>query len=396
MASSVFEPIMIANVLVRNRFVHSATHEAMSAADGRITDRLVKRYATLAKGGVGLIIPGHFYVHPRGKAHGNQTGIHADTMVPGLEKLVAAVHRNGGKIAFQLAHGGRQSPKKVIGQPPLAPSGKGRDPVSLNKPAQMDGDHIAATIQAFVEAARRACQAGADAIQLHAAHGYLINEFLSPFFNRRKDLWGGSARGRFRFLQEIVIRIRDALSDDFPIMVKLNTDDGTPRTGITSELAASYARWLVDLDVAAIEVSCGSYYGFQTIRGDIPVAELLPGLPFWMRPFASVKMSAQRRGNRFTEAFNLAAAQVIKPVMQDVPLMLVGGLRRLDQMEELVASGAADMISISRPLIREPYLVRRFAAGKAVQASCISCNRCFAAMFNNIPIRCYQTGAPPH
>jgi len=392
MPSLMFEPVMIGNVEVSNRFVHSATHEAMSAENGSISDALIKRYVRLAKGGVGLIIPGHFYVDPLGKAHGNQTGIHSDSMAPGLGKLVQAVHHNSGKIAFQLAHGGRQSPKNVTGHAPLAPSRNGRDPVSLNKPVQMDETQIARTIDAFGAAARRAREAGADAIQLHAAHGFLINEFLSPFFNRRKDSWGGSDTGRFRFLKEIVIQTREALSGDLPILVKLNTDDCTPGTGITPELAATYAGWLVDLDVAAIEVSCGTYYGFQTIRGEIPVAELVPGLPCWMRPLARLKMGAQRRANRFKEAYNLAAAQVIKPAMQDAPLMLVGGLRRLDQMEELVAGGAADMISMSRPLIREPYLVRRFAEGKAAQATCVSCNKCFAAMFNDIPIRCYQKG----
>jgi 2,4-dienoyl-CoA reductase-like NADH-dependent reductase (Old Yellow Enzyme family) len=309
-----------------------------------------------------------------------------------LAKLVDAVHHNNSRIAFQLAHGGRQSPKKVTGRAPLAPSGNGRDPVSLNKPRQMDEPQISKTIHSFVAAARRASEAGADAIQLHAAHGFLINEFLSPFFNRRRDAWGGSDEGRFRFLKEIVIQTRDELSGELPILVKLNADDGTPRTGITPELAATYAGWLVDLGVAAIEVSCGSYYGFQTIRGEIPVADLVPGLPCWMRPIARLKMSAQRPGNRFKEAYNLAAAKVIKPAMEDVPLILVGGLRRLDQMEELVAGGDAEMISMSRPFIREPYLVRRFAEGKAVQASCISCNKCFAAMFNDVPIRCFQKG----
>ena len=134
--SSMFQPIMLGQLKVKNRFVHSATHEAMSAEDGRIGDEIIRRYARLASGDIGLIIPGHLYVKPQGKANQRQSGIHADAMIPGLEKLVGAVHARGGKIAFQLNHGGRQCTRKIVGQAPLAPSGRGRDPVSLS----IDGD----------------------------------------------------------------------------------------------------------------------------------------------------------------------------------------------------------------------------------------------------------------
>ncbi|MCB2148330.1 MAG: NADH:flavin oxidoreductase [Deltaproteobacteria bacterium] len=392
--SCLFESIMLADVKIKNRFVHAATHEAMAADDGSITDDIVRRYTRLAKGDVGLIIPGHLYVHPLGRAHNRQSGIHTDAMIPGLKKLADAVHAHGGTIGFQLAHGGRQSPRRILGQAPLAPSSRGRDPVSLNKPVSMDEHQILESIEAFAAAAKRAHQAGADAVQIHAAHGYLINEFLSPYFNHRKDSWGGSEAGRFRFLEAIVTRVQKAVPDGVPVLVKLNTNDFTPRNGITPDLAATYAKWLVELGVAAIEVSCGTYYGFQTIRGDIPGAELVRALPAWMRPVARLKMKMQGPANRFKEAYNLDAALTIRPVMKGVPLILVGGMRRLSQMEKTVSRGVADMISMSRPFIREPSLVRRFSEGKATEAACISCNRCFAAMFNTIPVRCYQKGRP--
>jgi len=390
--SSMFEPVMIGKIEIKNRFVHSATHEAMSADDGSITDDIINRYIKLAKGDIGLIIPGHLYIHPLGKANNNQSGIHSDSMIPGLRKLVKAVHANNGKIAFQLDHGGRQSPRKIIGQAPLAPTNKGIDPVSLNKPIRMGENQILRTIEDFGSAAQRARKAGADAVQLHAGHGFLINEFLSPFFNHRKDSWGGSEVGRFQFLKEIVIKVREELTDDIPVLVKLNANDFTPNTGITPDLAAKYAKWLVELGIASIEVTCGTYYGFQTIRGEIPGAELVRALPFWMRPAARLKMKYQSHSNRFKEAYNLTAAKTIKPFLNGTPLILVGGVRRLDQMEKLVSDGTVDMISMSRPFIREPSLVRRFSKGKAIESSCISCNKCFAAMFNEIPIRCYQKG----
>ncbi|MFH1980303.1 MAG: NADH:flavin oxidoreductase [Pseudomonadota bacterium] len=392
--SPMFQPITLGAVTVKNRFVHSATHEAMAADDGAVTEEMIKRYRRLAKGDIGLIIPGHLFVHPLGKAHEKQGGIHSDVMISGLKNLVDAVHAHDGIIAFQLAHGGSQCTRKTLGQTPLAPSGNRRDPVSLNKPVQMSEHQILETIAAFASAAKRARVAGADAVQLHAAHGYLINEFLSPFYNHRKDAWGGTDAGRFRFLKAVFTSVREALPDGMPILVKLNTNDYTPQAGITPDLAAVYTQWLVELGVAAVEVSCGTYYGFRTIRGAIPGAELARALPAWMRPVARVKMHLQAAGNRFTEGYNLSAAQTIKPVMAAVPLILVGGMRRLSHMEDIVSRGAADMISMSRPFIREPSLVRRFAEGTSSEASCVSCNKCFAAMFNTMPVRCYRKGLP--
>ena len=179
--SLLFQPCRIGQLEVRNRFVHSATYECMAGTDGEVTDDLVNRYRNLAKGEVGLIIPGYLYVLPRGKAMGRQTGIHHDRLVPGLRKIVDAVHQEGGHIAFQLAHGGRQSPKKVTGQPPLAPSSFGRDPVTMNRAKAASEEDIQEIIRAFVQAARRALEAGVDGLQLHCAHGYLLNEFLLPF-----------------------------------------------------------------------------------------------------------------------------------------------------------------------------------------------------------------------
>jgi len=389
-----FKPISIGSMEVKNRFVHSATHEVMSDNSGMVTDALVKRYARLARGGIGLIIPGHMYVHPLGKAHNGQTGVHTDEMTPGLKSLADTVHEHGGKIAFQLAHGGRQSTKKVLGRKPLAPSSHGRDPVSMNKPEAMSEAQIEEAIDAYAAAAGRAVAGGADAVQLHAAHGYLINEFLSPFFNRRTDAWGGSDVNRFLFLKTIVETIRDFVPNDFPILVKLNTNDFTPKPGMTPDLAAVYAGWLADLGVAAVEVSCGTYYGFQTIRGEIPVAEMARGLPAWMRPVARLKMKMQAGANRFQEAYNLAAAEIVKGKIRSTPLILVGGMRRLSQMNDIVENGPADMISMSRPFIREPSLVRKFEKGETDEAACISCNNCFAAMFNEIPIQCYRNGLP--
>ena len=390
----VFEQANLGSLEMKNRLIHSATFECMADENGAVNDRLVKRYVNLAKGEVGLIIPGYLYVHPRGKAFDGQTGIHDDRMIPGLTRLVDAVHANGGLVAFQLAHGGRQCPKKVTGMPPLAPSGFGLDPASMNKPVAASEADIQEVIDSFVEAAIRAFDSGADAIQLHCAHGYLISEFLSPFFNRRNDQWGGSPENNFRLLREIIAAIRNAVGKDRMVMVKMNTDDFTPEQGITPDLAIQYAAWLAELDIAALEVSSGTYYTFHTARGEVPVDDLARALPWWMRPMAKAIFKKQISPCQFQALYHLPAAEKIKPRIGSMPLILVGGVRTLEEMETVLSESKADFLSMSRPFIREPFLAKRMKQGKIEAAACISCNKCFAAVFNGLPLRCYVDGLP--
>jgi len=190
---------------INNRFVRSGTYEGMAKENGEITDEMINLYKSLAKGSIGLIITGISYIHTNGKCGAHQVGIHSDDMIPGLIKLVDGVHHEGGKIAIQIAHGGLQSPKKMVPEKPIAPSSKIISPLTLNKPKKMNENDIQATIKSFSEATRRAVEANADAVQIHAAHGYLINQFLSPFFNLRSDKWSGSDEKRFQFLKEIII-----------------------------------------------------------------------------------------------------------------------------------------------------------------------------------------------
>jgi 2,4-dienoyl-CoA reductase-like NADH-dependent reductase (Old Yellow Enzyme family) len=390
--STVFTPGRIGALELKNRLVHSATWEEMATQEGAITRELIARYVNLAKGEVGLIIPGHMYVHPLGRAHRRQIGIAGDRHLAGLAKLVDRVHNAGGVIAAQLAHGGRQCPKALIGRKPLAPSAFGRDPASLNKPRAAAESDIHEVIDAFVAAAKRAQRAGFDALQLHCAHGYLLNEFLSPFFNRRKDRWGGSARNNFRIVKGIIEGIRAEIGSGMPLLVKLNTRDFTPRPGIEPDLAARYAGWLVELDMTALEISSGTYYSFHTVRGDVPIDGMAQALSWWMRPIAKMIFKKQIEPCRFKSLYHMPAAEVIKPVLDDIPLILVGGVRRLSEMEDVLAGSKADFLSMSRPLIREPFLPKHLRTGKTDEAACISCNKCFAAVYNGLPLRCYVSG----
>jgi 2,4-dienoyl-CoA reductase-like NADH-dependent reductase (Old Yellow Enzyme family) len=369
----------------------------MAGASGEVPDEMVRRYRTLAKGDVGLILPGMMYVHPLGRASKHQAGIHSDDMIPGLRRLVEAVHQEGGKIALQLQHAGRQTTKGTIGQTPLGPSSKGRDPVNFVKPKEMKEEQIHEAIQAFARSAGRAVEAGADGVQLHAAHGYLISQFLSPFFNHRKDTWGGSAEGRFRFLREVVLETRKALPQGKPLLVKLNTRDHTPKEGITPTLAVKYAGWLAELGVDGVEVSCGTtlYSSMNMCRGHVPVNELVRALAWWKRPAAKYLVVGRWSGRYdFEEGYNVEAARMIKPVVGETRVLVVGGLRRVSEMEEILEKGYADLISMSRPFIREPHIVRAIKEGSTDAVSCASCNRCFAAVANSMPVRCYNKGLP--
>lgn len=395
--SSLFEPIRFGDMQIKNRFVHSATYEAMARETGEVTDQLINRYKNIAKGKAGLIIPGLMHVHSLGRGNKYATGIHSDLMIPGLTKLTDAVHQEDGKIVFQLVHAGRQTTKANIGQTPLGPSSKGRDPINFVKPKEMDEDQIQEVVRAFVSAAQRAVEAGADGIQLHAAHGYLINQFISPFFNHRKDGWGGSDINRFRFLKEIFSAVRKAVPEGMPVLVKLSTNDFTPTEGVIPSQAAKYAGWLAEMGVSGVETSCGStLYSFMNLcRGDVPEKELVAGLPIWKRPAGKLLVSRMSGKFGFEGGYNIPAAKMIKPVIGNIPLLLVGGMRKEAEMGQALEEGYADCISMSRPFIREPFIVKKIWEGKVEQAACRSCNRCFAAASRDIPVKCYNSKSLP-
>ena len=392
--STLFTPIQLGPVEIQNRFIHSATYEGMALPTGEVTDEIVKRYRNLAKGEVGLIVPGYMYIQSNGRVFVHQIGIHNDDMIPGLKKLVQAVHKEGGKIVFQLVHGGRQTTKSVAGAVPIGPSSFDRDPLNLVKPRKMEEKEIQGVIKAFSQAAKRAVAAGVDGIQIHAAHGYLINQFLSPFYNRRSDQWGGTDENRFRFLKAVYQEIKSSIPEDRMILIKLNTNDYTPKQGVTPPLAAKYAKWLVELGIDGVEVSCGStHYSFMNMcRGDVPTWDFVEGLPWWKKPVGWLMMKMLEGKYDLEEGYNVDAAKKIKPELGTIPLSVVGGLRRVEHMDEVIENGYADMISMSRPFIREPFIVKKFKEGKAKAVSCVSCNKCLAAAANNLPVRCYNKG----
>jgi 2,4-dienoyl-CoA reductase-like NADH-dependent reductase (Old Yellow Enzyme family) len=394
--SILFEPIQIGNLQLENRFVHSATHEGRATEQGAVTDSLVGRYRRLAKGEIGLIITGYLYVHPLGRCYKHQAGIYSDELVPGLKRVTDAIHEEGGKVAFQIAHGGVYARKDLIGQTPMGPSNRPRDPANFFKPKRMTEAQIEEVIDAFAQAARRAVEAGVDGLQLHAAHGYLISQFLSPFFNDRDDGWGGSDENRFRFLKEIYQRVRQEMPEGMPLLIKLNGHDYIDEKGITPQLAARYAGWLAEMGIDGVEVSCGTVLEspWPMVRGKIPVDELTRAYAWWQKPLVKMIVGQDVGKFDFEEGYNLELAKAIRGSLNGVPLFSVGGNRTVSHMEQVLEQGHADLISMSRPFIREPFLVKHIREGKTDTAECESCNLCLAAQVNDMAVRCYCKGFP--
>ncbi len=333
-----------------NRLVRSATWEGMCTLDGQTTQKLNSFYYDLAKGGVGLIISGYAFVRSDGKQLPGQLGIDRDEVVSGIQALSDSVHRGGGKLCIQLVHCGGEASSKAAGRQPLAPSAVKVDQFP-EIPAELSIEEISELIASFAASARRVKDAGCDAVQLHAAHGYLINQFLSPLTNHRKDLYGGDVESRCRFLMEVYRGVRSVVGDDFPVMVKLNGADNIDG-GLTLDDALVAARLLDDEGIDAIEVSGGT----PASGAETPVRQGID--------------------SREKEAYNLPLAYRIKSAVS-CPIMLVGGLRSFELVEGIIRREEADYVAFSRPLIREPNLPRRWEEGNEVHARCISCNGCF-------------------
>ncbi|BDV44792.1 NADH-dependent flavin oxidoreductase [Geotalea uraniireducens] len=357
----VFDETKINHLLIRNRLVRSATWEGMCRDDGRPTRKLVEYYRTLARGGVGLLITGYAFIRRDGRQMPGQLGAHAADFADEMHGLAAAVHEEGGKICLQLVHCGGQTVAHAAGAQPVAPMAVQADQFP-ELPRALPVEEIAELVELFAAAARRAKEWGFDAVQLHAAHGFLINQFLSPLTNQRPDRYGGPLENRSRFLLEICQAVRSAVGPDFPLLIKLNGDDNLPG-GFGLDDAVQVARMLDDEGIDAIEVSGGTPASgeFTPVRQEIETRE--------------------------QEAYNLPFAYRIKNVVS-CPVMVVGGIRSLDVAEGIIRREEADYISLSRPLIREPNLPRRWQEGNEARARCISCNGCFKPGLSEHGIYC--------
>jgi 2,4-dienoyl-CoA reductase-like NADH-dependent reductase (Old Yellow Enzyme family) len=274
------------------------------------------------------------------------------------------VHDLGAKIAVQLFHAGRESGKVYHKRPGLAPSFVPDDPLFTAPHREMEKDEIEAVCEAFGDATGRARAAGFDAVQIHGAHAYLLSQFLSPFTNRRKDEWGGSLQNRLRLHRRIIQAMRSSVGPDFPILMKLGVEDGFSG-GLEFQEGLAAAEILADEGLDAVEVSSG-----------------LRGKGYQHTEFRRGIYSPRREGY-FRDWCRQIKARV------DIPVIMVGGIRSFDVAASFVQDGIADMVSLSRPLIREPNLIARWQKGDREPATCVSCNRCMEALLEAKPFGCY-------
>lgn len=348
--SILFEPVDLCGMRLSNRFVRSATWEGMADEDGACTEALIGVMKRLAEGEVGLIITSHAYVRKDGQAGPRQLAIYDDRFIEPLSRMAKEVHASGGKIVAQLAHAGLFANPKLSGLTPVCISDI---PVYGDKKRhEMSLDELSSIAEDYASAALRARRAGFDGIQIHAAHGYLLSQSLSPHFNQRKDLYGGDLAGRARLLLQVVRLSRAMAGEDFPMLIKINSSDFLDN-GLGLDDSIKIAALAAEAGVCAVEISGGT-----VVSGELSPSRL--------------KILSEDR-----EAYFREAAKAFKERIP-VPVILVGGIRSFDLAERLVLEKVCDLISLCRPLIREPALVKRWRAGDRRKATCLSDNLCFA------------------
>jgi 2,4-dienoyl-CoA reductase-like NADH-dependent reductase (Old Yellow Enzyme family) len=332
--------------------MRSATCESVADASGSPQRPLFALLSKLADGEVGLIVPGAVYALPAGQGLPYQTGAHTAALCSAWLPILSAIHRTtSSKIIFQICYA-------ATCPGALTPSGVSPDtrPMSMS-----DIDDV---VQSFVTAAARLKAAGADGVQLHGAHGFLLSQFLSPVFNRRTDRYG---LDRAAIVRDIAAETRRATGPDFVLGIKLNGDDYVPG-GVTPELAGGYVRELQPL-----------FDFFEVSSGKAPVAVLPDFIRKKFPPERAdeiIKMqTAAMEGVPFTDGFNVPAARVIHRIAPEAKLAIVGGIRRWELISQIVAEGTATLVSMSRPFIRQPDLVKVLRK-EGTHADCVSCSLC--------------------
>ena len=358
-----FTPTFIGEIELKNRFIRSATWDGMVGENGEISPWQMHLYQTLAAGGTALLTSGYTFVSPEGRQHYGQTGLDQDRLMEPLTELAEVVHQSGSRLFVQLVHCGGQANPKVSGLPARAPSAIDH-PLFTQRPEELTREEIRKLIKDFAAAAGRAKESGCDGVQLHAAHGYLISQFLSPSTNRRRDDFGGSLTNRFRFLRECYLRTREQVGDHFPLTIKINGQDYL-ENGLILDESMEICRRLAELGLDAIEVSGGSRA-------------------------SSLKQPVIRKIDQpEKEAYFLADAVTIQRAV-DIPVITVGGIRSPQIIEQIINQGIP-LIALCRPLIREPELINRWRSGDLSPSDCTSCNGCFKPAWQGEGIRCVQS-----
>ena len=366
-AGALFEPMKIGTLELKNRIVMAAMVANFATEDGFSTDRLKAYHVNIARGGCGLNVTESSYVAVEGKRIKFGLGAYDDRLIPGLRELTDAVHAAGGKIAQQIHHGGRECSSDVTGFQPVAPSALTSRFRAITKkietPREMTPEDIEILVRQFGDAGRRAREAGFDAIEIHGAHGYIVNQFLSPYANKRTDRYGGDVLGRSRFLQEVVVDIKKKAGSDFPVIVKLNIHDYV-EGGIKPDEGKVMAQLAVEAGADAIIASVGLHESRPYM--------MIP--PMSIPPFTNIRFS------------NMIKAHV------GVPVGTIGRIIEPGRAAKVLDEGQADFVVMGRGLLADTEWPNKAREGRFEDIrECIGCNQgCIDKIHKMEPFTCLQ------
>lgn len=357
MMKTLFDKTKILNMEMKNRFFRGALWEALADNKGHMTRELWAIYEELAKGGAGTIITGYAYVTEHEQPNPGMMGIYEDSFIQEYKKFTDMVHNNGTHIIMQIVYGGFMTNYNVGERTIWGPSTMENE-VTGTMAKEISMDEIKYLANRYAEAALRVKKSGFDGVEIHAGHGYMLSQFLSPFYNKRTDEYGGSIENRGRIIFEIFEAMREKVGKDFPIFIKLNSQDFVQDGGLTEEESLYVAKKLAQLGIDAIEVTGGNESIKEVIENNLgPVR-------------TKVTISKDKESY-----FKKYAAKLAEEV--DIPILLVGGNRHFEVMEDILNTTKINYFILSRPLTAEPDLINKWASGDKKKPKCVSCNACY-------------------
>ena len=388
-SSHVFESARLGPVTLRNRIIKAATFEGVMP-DGLVSEALIDFHRRVASGGAGMTTVAYLAVSPEGRTDRHCIFLRPEALT-GLRRLTEAVHEDGAAVAAQIGHAGPVANSRSNKAPSLAPS-NGFSPLGTRLRGVTEHD-IARITEDYRNAATMVLDAGFDSIEIHLGHNYLLSAFLSPKLNKRTDQWGGSLENRARFPRRVAEVVREAVGDRIAVTAKLNMADGVPG-GFWLDESVEVARMLqADGNLDALELTGGSSLAnpMYLFRGEVPLREFAATLP------PAIRVGFRLLGKRFMpsypfeEAYFLPYARQFRDAL-DMPLILLGGINRLDTIEQAVDDGF-DFVAMARALLREPDLVNKMRNGVASESLCIHCNKCMPTIYRGT--RCVLVDPQP-
>jgi 2,4-dienoyl-CoA reductase-like NADH-dependent reductase (Old Yellow Enzyme family) len=381
-----FTPIKIGPLTLRNRSIRAAVFEGMSQDHG-VTKQLIDYHRAVARGGIGMTTVAYAAVQKSGLSFPHQLWLRQE-IVPDLRKLTDAVHSENAAASIQLGHCGNMAKHSIIGGRPMAPNAHFNF-YAPSFPRAMTKSNIADTVKAFGDGVRLAQEAGFDAVEIHAGHGYLISQFLSSATNKLSDEFGGSLENRMRFMELVINEILETAGGKTAALVKMNMSDGF-KGGMEIPESLEVARKLESLGVHALVLSGGfvSRAPMYILRGAIPVKTLAKHVDNSL-----MSLSVRLIGKwlippvTFTENYFLEDARKFQGQLK-LPLVYVGGVLSKENIDEVLKAGF-DVVAIARALIKDPDFILKIHMEELQKSSCDTCNHCIAVMYNG-PFECIQ------